>query len=426
MSASLHPLPVVQNWDCHVCGDCCKEYHVSVSDEERRRIEAQGWKKDPDFADVPLFTRYGPPWRRRYELTARSDGSCIFLSEQGRCRIHERFGSEAKPLPCRLYPFILIPAGDHWRVGLRFACPSAASSRGRQAGVHLDELQGYVQELVEREGLSLTPAAPQKLGLAPPALHGRQSVEWNDLAQFVDALLAITRNSRDRLERRLRKCLALARLCRQARFDEITGNRLKEFLNIIASSLDADVPSDPAALAPPGWIGRVLFRQALAIYVRKDQGPKRGLSARGRVALFRAACRFAWGRGLVPKVHGRLPDVTLEQIELPVGPLPAEAEEILERYYRIKVESMQFFGAGYFGVGLWEGVEALALTFPVILWLRRAFAHLPPAEAIAQALTIADDHFGFNRVLGSLRQRLSFRILARSGELDRLIAWYSR
>src|SRR5438067_2086294 len=123
MSMPLRHLPVVQNWDCHVCGNCCKEYPVTVTDEERRRIEGQGWEKEEDFAYLPLFTRHGLWWSRRYQLNRRADGSCIFLSEQGRCRIHERFGAEAKPLPCRLFPFVLIPTADHWRVGMRFACP---------------------------------------------------------------------------------------------------------------------------------------------------------------------------------------------------------------------------------------------------------------------------------------------------------------
>ena len=47
-------------------------------------------------------------------------------------------------------------------------------------------------------------------------------------------------------------------------------------------------------------------------------------------------------------------------------------------------------------------------------------------QAVTHALTVIDDHIGFNRVLASFRQRLSFHILARSGELARLIAWYSR
>ena len=73
-----------------------------------------------------------------------------------------------------------------------------------------------------------------------------------------------------------RKCLALARLCRQARFDQVHGERLTEFLHVIATGIDADVPADPAALEPPGWIGRVLLRQALAVFLRKDYGADRG------------------------------------------------------------------------------------------------------------------------------------------------------
>jgi lysine-N-methylase len=426
MSASLHPLPVVQNWDCHVCGNCCKEYHVVLSNDERRRIEGQGWQNDPALAGVTLFTRFGRWWKRRYELAMRGDGSCIFLSDQGRCRIHERFGHEAKPLPCRLYPFVLVPAGDQWRVGMRFSCPSAVDNLGRPASAHLPDLKRYADELVAREGLSRSPAGPEGLGLPPPRLQGNQRLDWGDTLRIIDALLAIVRDRRDRVERRLRKCLALANLCRQARFDAIKGDRLAEFLRIVAGSLETEVPADPAAVSPPSWIGRVLFRQALALFARKDQGPNRGLSSRGYAALFLAACRFARGKGLVPKIHARMPDITFAQAEAPGGPLPAEVELVLERYYAVKIESAQFCGPTYFGIPFWEGLEALLVTFPVIMWLRRAYADQSPTAAVARAISLADDHFGFNRVLGTLRQRMSFRILARMGELGKLIAWYSR
>ena len=52
------------------------------------------------------------------------DDACVFLNEQGKCRIHAKFGGPAKPLACQVYPFTLNPAGDHWQVGIRFACPS--------------------------------------------------------------------------------------------------------------------------------------------------------------------------------------------------------------------------------------------------------------------------------------------------------------
>jgi lysine-N-methylase len=251
-------------------------------------------------------------------------------------------------------------------------------------------------------------------------------LDWPDLLRFVQALLILLRDRKDRVERRLRKCLALAELCRQARFDKVKGGQLTEFLGLMTATLDTEVPADPATLPAPSWIGRILFRQAAAIYTRKDHGPSRGPVMRTRLGLLHAATRFALGKGPVPRLHAWLPETTFEQLEQPVGPLSEEAELILERYYILKVGSLQFCGPAYFGLPFWEGLEALAVTLPVLLWVARAYGNLPGGEGIIKALSIVDDHFGFNRVLASRRQRLSFRILARRQELPRLIAWYSR
>jgi lysine-N-methylase len=210
---------------------------------------------------------------------------------------------------------------------------------------------------------------------------------------------------------------------RKVRLAQIHGSRLDELLDLLISSGDQEVPASPLLLPPPGWIGRVLFRQAAALYTRKDHGPNRGLASRGRIALMGAAYRFTRGTGPIPRLHAKLPEMTFEQAEEPRGPLPPDAEAVLERYYTIKLGSLQFVA---FQLPFWEGLEGLAVTLPVILWVARMFRDRPPAEAITQAIVIVDDHVGFNRVLASLRQRLSFRILARSGHLARLIAWYSR
>jgi lysine-N-methylase len=125
-------------------------------------------------------------------------------------------------------------------------------------------------------------------------------------------------------------------------------------------------------------------------------------------------------------MHAWIPETTFEQIEQSKSGLTPAAEDILERYYVTKVASLQFCGAPCFGMSFWSGFEALALTYPVLMWVRRTFAKDSPEEAVTKALSIVDDHFGFNRVLGSLRQRFSFRLLARRSELSRLIAWYTR
>jgi lysine-N-methylase len=423
MAFPIQHLPVVQNWDCHVCGTCCKEYQVTITEGEKLRIEAQGWDRDKDLGGHEPFKRVGPFWARRYQLNHQPDGSCVFLSDKGRCRIHERFGYETKPLACRLFPFVLVPTGDHWSVGMRFACPSAAENKGRPIPEHDAELHEFAARLAEREGLT-----PQPDGtlLPPPFLQGSQRVAWPEVLRIRDLLVDLLRNRRDPMERRWRKCLALAAESRQARLDRLTAPQLEELLKIIRRKVEADTPANLMTVAKPGWMGRILFRQAVALYTRKDHGPNRGLAGQGRIALLWAAARFGSGQGSVPRMHKWLPETTFAEVERPRGPWPMEVESILERYYTLKVGALQFCGPASFGLPFWEGLESLALTLPVIAWVARVFKDESREAAFLKALSIVDDHFGFNRVLRTARQRLSFRILARSGELSRLIAWYSR
>lgn len=417
MSLPIRHLPLLQHWDCHGCTNCCRDYRVFLTEEERQRIVASDWHDVADLAGTPLVVREGQGGR--YRLNQRADGCCVFLSEQGRCRLHERFGSQAKPLPCRLYPFVLVPAGDHWRGGLRFSCPSAAQDQGKSLAEHEAELRTLARELEQQERIA------ERI-LEPPDLQRGQRVAWSDVLRFVQALQSILQNRRETIERRWRKCLALAALCRQARFEQVKGERLTEFLRLVVGGLDAEVPADPTALPPPTWIGRTLFRPVLAILIRKDAGPERGPATGSRWALLHAAWRFARGRGRVPLLHARLPAITFEQLEAPLGPWPAEAEQILERYYLVKVGSLQFCGPANFQLPFWTGLEALALTLPAIGWLVRAWAALPRTEAVTQAVRLVDHNFGYHPRLGSRWQRFSLHLLSQLEELPKLIGWYGR
>lgn len=410
-------LPVLQNWDCTACGACCRQYTVAITAEERARIEAQGWDKEPDFANVKTIVESG--WFKKvFRLNHRPTGECVFLGDNNRCRIHERFGESAKPLACRLYPFALIPAGNHWRVGMRFACPSAAANKGRPVAEHMPELTVYAHLLEKQEGR-------EPSSQPVPPLQGRQAIDWPGIFRLVEALLGLLTNPADRIERRLRKCLAFAALCRTTKIDNLHGDRLSEFLNLITASFE-DVAVDPATVPAPSWIGRVLFRQVAAVYARKDHGQLRGSAQRNRWSLFRAGVRFGLGRGRVPLVNSHMRPTAFAALEAPMGPLPVEAEAVLERYYRVKVQSLQFCGPTNFGLSFWEGFEALALTLPIILWLSRSFTHLPRTEAITTALYLVDDHFGYNRALSRSFHRFATQTLADRGELTKLIAWYSR
>src|SRR5260370_16849656 len=120
-------------------------------------MEAKGWARDKDLGGYEPFKRVGPLWARRYQLNHQPDGSCVFLSDKGRCRIHEKFGYDTKPLPCRLFPFVLVPTGDHWSVGMRFACPSAAENKGRPIPEHDEALRDFRPPLPDPERLAPPP-----------------------------------------------------------------------------------------------------------------------------------------------------------------------------------------------------------------------------------------------------------------------------
>src|SRR5207253_13572 len=130
----------------------------------------------------------------------------------------------------------------------------------------------------------------------------------------------------------------------------------------------------------------------------------------------------------VPKLHARIPEVTFEQAEQPAGPLSKDADALLTRYYRLKVESLQFCGPTNFDLPVWDGLESLAVTFPAVMWLGRVFAAggTPRDEAVTLALRTVDDNFGFNRLLGMGRQKFALKLLSQRGELPKLVAWYGR
>lgn len=427
MGHPVRSLPVVQNWDCSGgCTECCRQYAVYVTEEERERILHQGWDQDPELKGVELFERVGGR-RGSWRLRRRSDGGCVFLEADNRCRIHARFGLEAKPFACRLYPFILVPAGDHWKLGLRFSCPPAAQSSGRPLSDHLLEANALAGILETTRG-SLPDLHP------PPA--GDQLLDWSDLNRLFRALDRLLAEETISLERRWRQMLFLVDLLRTARFDgggdprkAVTGKRLDELLRILSAAAADEVSVAATALPPPSRRGRVLFRSLLAVYVRKDTGPQQGTAQRTIVGRLGAAWRFARGCRRVPRLHAAIPEsAEFQQPEQAWPTWTPEATAILQRWSRVKISSGQFCGPCNFNLGVWDGIESLAVAFTAILWLGRLLQAQgqPLLDAIVQAVRIVDDNFGFNPLLQGTRQRLVLRLLRHTGDLPRLIAWYSR
>lgn len=414
-------LPTIQNWSCHNCGGCCRQHAIEVTPEERRRIEEQKWIGQEGFAaGQSLFVRLGR-WSQRYRLAHRPDGACVFLDARGLCRIHAKFGEQAKPLACRIYPYAFHPAGKKVTVSLRFSCPSVAANRGRSVAAQEQELKAL-------ERLVVPPGAER---IEPPEITAGQRLNWSDTLKMVGALGEVLSEDERPLPFRLLRAIKLADLIGQSRFEKIRGPRLDEFLEIVSSALAGEVPEDLSAIPEPSATGRMQFRMLCAQYSRRDTFADLEGGWRHRWRLFRTAMRFARGQGLVPCVQEDFREVPFADLEQPFGGLPAEAQELLSRYLAVKVQGLHFCGRAYYNVPLVEGFQSLALVIPAVLWMARWLAagdgrRQIGVDDVLLALTIADHHHGYSPAFGQRSFRTRVRILARLDDIARLVAWYSR
>jgi uncharacterized protein len=86
-----------KNFICARCGECCKKYTVKLSENDIRKIEKLGYKKQ-FFAEKDSFDiQYG-----KYALKKKNE-KCIFLVEKNKeafCKIYD-----IRPRICSQYPF---------------------------------------------------------------------------------------------------------------------------------------------------------------------------------------------------------------------------------------------------------------------------------------------------------------------------------
>ena len=89
----------VSGFVCRRCGACCriKDGIVRVSEAEIARIAAFLGMSEQDFIDCETDVA---PDRRGLILKSRPDGSCAYLADDNRCRIHP-----VKPDKCRTFPY---------------------------------------------------------------------------------------------------------------------------------------------------------------------------------------------------------------------------------------------------------------------------------------------------------------------------------
>jgi lysine-N-methylase len=308
-----------------------------------------------------------------------------------------------------------------------------ARNLGRPLGQQLGELREIAEQVV-----------PANVTAAPaPWLTDRTALDWPDLLRVVFALQQTVRRGREtdtaadagtpRLAVRLLRAINWLTLLEQAKLDRIRGPRLEELLELLRGAAEVEFPDqlNLQQIPPPTSLGRILFRLHAGQYARVDSYTAGQGSLTGRWRMFTSAIQLVVGRGDLPILHELLRPVAFTALEEPRGVIPAEAEEMLTRYFLMKLQSLHFCGRAYYHVPLVEGFRSLALVFAAVLWIARwhAAGHNRSAlavEDVVAGLTIADHHHGFSPALGSFGARSRVRTLQQLEDLPRLMAWYAR
>jgi len=415
-------LPVLQNWSCHNCGGCCRQHAIEITAEEKLRIEQQNWSGEPGFQQgEPIFEWHsGPPWNKRYKLAHRADGACVFLNEQGLCRIHAKFGEPAKPLACRIYPYAFHPGGKAVNVGLRFSCPSIVANLGKKLTESRNEIK-ELQRLVVPESAEFSP---------PPLITAKERLDWRDTHQFVRALADTIAREDLPLRHRILQSFIWVHLVDLSKFDKLQGARLAEFLHLITSSaLDEATEYLAGKELEPTQIGQTPFRQLVSQYARRDTAVELREGLAGRWRLLRAAVIFARGKGLTPSLQPGLDSVPFEKIAGWQQPTPDGVDELLTRYLRVKIQSMHFCGGAFYDWPFTEGYYALAFVLPVMIWIARWLAASAcreewTLEDLQRAMTIVDHHHGYSPIVGSWGFRRRIALFRKTGDLIRIPMWY--
>lgn len=414
-------LPVLQNWSCHNCGGCCRQHLIEVTETERQRIIGQNWTA-ADGVRLPVMEWHaGPPWKKRYRLAHQADGGCVFLDDRGLCRIHAKFGEAAKPLACRVYPYAFHPAGKSFAVSLRYSCPSVVANRGTPVTKQAGELR--------RLGELVIPPGAEKA--APPSLNGRDRVDWPDFLAFCEGLDHTLADPTTPIAVRIGRAVTWTTLVGQSAFEKLRGTQIRELIVLLMEAARIDLPTLPEAFDEPTTLGRLYFRTLVAQYARKDTVSDLSAGWIGRWRLLRAIMAFTRGRGNIPPLQSVFQSVPFDALEKPFGPLDAACDEILTRYFRVKIQGLHFCGLAYYDVPFVEGFHSLALMLPVTLWLARWLAVAAGRDQltvndVSTALAVADHHHGYSPALGQMASRRRVRSLAETGDLGRLCFWYSR
>ncbi|MBX3467538.1 MAG: YkgJ family cysteine cluster protein [Planctomycetes bacterium] len=404
-------------FQCRQCGDCCRDFPISLSPAEVARYDARDWT--PVLGQPERVHEYsshrgvGGQFLRR-----KPDGTCLFLGPDDLCEMHRHLGEAEKPLACRLFPFSFLGGAADGRpvVGASFACSAIAAGDGEPI---VSRRRGLEELLEELEAARPLAARGTPLRFDPRHAYGRAEVEL-----VLDLLVKELEDAGRPLPERLLAAVKFLALVSSSAFPSLEGDTARKLVGTFAAGIHEQVQRGllrPRA-AGPSLPERLLFRQVLALTVRRDTAAllSAGVVRRTsrRVGNLLAGLAFMAGNGAVTCV-GRDRRVTVGDARRRAPPADLaspEADGALTRYLVAHLSARTLLDPSF---QVPEVLPALGLLFrqvPLVLLLARAACLARGGEALtrddyAAALRTADWNFGRVPWTAGLVGRVRARLL---------------
>lgn len=414
-----------QNFECRGCTRCCRELVVHLTRADREKIDRQKWG---GRIDGEPYIRLG----RSHVLNHKPGGGCVFLTDDNRCRIHADFGASEKPLACQLYPFTLDNGASGLHVGLRFDCPTIASSGGRPLATHKRDVMKLAEALSAAGAIDASRAV-----LSQEVAQGAR-ISAEAAMRFTAEIVRWLRSGGVSVWQRLFGLHRLAVTLSEAKFKRLDAESAAELVVMLAGGireLAEDLWDEPTAVLSQRALR--LFRQTVFshcehVTVEQITAPLPAALA-FRLGQLRRARRMARGDGQVPELRGISGTPEFDRIEhmnAAAGIDGHAAEYLLVRYLLARFEGGTVFGPGYYGWSIVDGVSALALAVAAAGWLARCIAAADQRGSyelcdIEQAIGIVDRTAGRVPELGAGSARLRVRYLLDADALPALLRRYS-
>jgi len=418
---SLHVPPFV-NYECRLCGWCCRQYDISFSRADFARLSKRNWGRlEPALAGREWYAEVpGPRNTSTYRLRYSPDGACVFLSADNKCLMHRHVGELGKTLGCSVFPFSFAEAPDGIYVGCRFSCRAVAYGLGEPI---IRRTQALRKQLALCRKAQQVPRYPDNV-----VFQGRRTLPWGDYLRLEETLVRVFLRDDLPFVRRLFMVGKLAEVLSGAQVERVRGPKFVELMEVLEGGLLAEAMKEELP-APVRGISNVLFRQFCFLFQRRQGGAYCELSPAGklkeRFGQFRRGVQFAFaaGKPQLPAFPGRVPLAALAT--LPARPLGQDEELALSRFLAAKLFGKQYFGRLFFDYSILQGLNCLILAAGAVMWYARAHALARGAaqvehDDVIEAIRYVDFCYGYSRAPALALERVRVRILSRGDLAVRL------